>query len=111
MAEKKWCKLINPTTREVQVGVGVNPEYYASIGMTEADVEQSYEGKWYLEGYAPQKPEPSHKEIIQRQIDELEIQITARNMRSAVLGDSFALNKITQIEAQIAELRKQMEVL
>lgn len=111
MAEKKWCKLINPTTREVVLGAGQTPEYYASIGMTEADVEQSYEGRWYLEGYAPQKPEPTPKEIIQAQIDELEAQITDRNVRGAILGDEYALNKLQTIEAQIAELRKQSEAL
>ena len=111
MAEQKWCKLINPTTREVQLGVGQNPEYYASIGMTYDWVEQAYTGQWYLEGYAPQKPQPTPKEIIQAQIDELEAQVTDRNVRGAILGDEYALNKLQTIEAQIAELRKQLEAL
>lgn len=31
-------------------------EWYESIGMTEQDVEQAYNGKWYLTGYAPEQP-------------------------------------------------------
>lgn len=100
----KYAKIINEETKEVQIGVGVNDEYYASIGMTEMEVEQSYNGNWYLKGYAPIKPEPT----IQDKILELENQITARNLRSAIRGDEYALNKITEIEAQIEELRKQL---
>lgn len=42
----------------------------------------------------------------QAQIEDLERQITARNIRGAILGDEYALNKVQEIEAQIAELRK-----
>lgn len=45
---------------------------------------------------------------IEDKIIELEQQITARNIRSAILGDQYAINKITQIEAQIEELRRQL---
>ena len=107
----KYAKIINEETKEVQIGVGVNDEYYDSIGMTEMEVEQAYTGLWYLKGYAPQKPEPTPKEIIQAQINELEAQITDRNVRGAILGDEFALKKLQTIEDQIAELRQQLEVL
>ena len=46
---------------------------------------------------------------IQDQIEALENTITARNIRTAIQGDEYALNKIAEVEAQIAELRKQLE--
>ena len=46
---------------------------------------------------------------IQEQIIALENTITARNIRSAIQGDEYALNKIAEVEAQIEELRKQLE--
>ena len=101
----KYAKIINEETKEVQIGVGVNDEYYASIGMTEMEVEQAYNGLWYLKGYAPIKPEPT----IQDRILELEGKITARNLRSAIFGDEYAIEKILTIEAEIEELRKQLE--
>ena len=101
----KYAKIINEETKEVQIGVGVNDEYYASIGMTEMEVEQAYNGLWYLKGYAPIKPEPT----IQDRILELEGKITARNLRSAIFGDEYAIEKIRTIEAEIEELRKQLE--
>lgn len=45
---------------------------------------------------------------IQEQIVALENTITARNIRNAIQGDEFALNKINTVEAQIEELRKQL---
>lgn len=43
--------------------------------------------------------------IKQQQISELESQITQRNLRSAMLGDQWAIDHITNIENQIAALR------
>lgn len=43
---------------------------------------------------------------VQEQIEALENSITARNIRSAIQGDEYALNKISEIEVQIEELRK-----
>lgn len=106
MIENKYAKIENEETKAVSVGIGNNEDYYKSIGMVKMDVEQSYDGNWYVAGYAPQK---SHNQVIMEQIYELENQITERNMRSAIMGDQFAINKITEIEAQIEELRKQLE--
>lgn len=105
----RYAKIINNETKEVQVGVGVNDEYYASIGMQEMEIEQAYNGRWYISGYAPVKPEPTEEEIIKEQIVDLESQITARNLRGAIFGDEFAINKIQEIEEQINILRKQLE--
>lgn len=49
---KKYAKIINEETKEVSVGLGDNVEFYKSLGMTEQDVEQSFNGSWYLKGYA-----------------------------------------------------------
>lgn len=50
----------------------------------------------------------AHNEIIQMKIDEEEAKITARNIRGAIQGDSFALNKIAEIENNIAQLRAKL---
>lgn len=49
-----------------------------------------------------------HNEIIQMKIDEEEAKITARNIRGAIQGDNFALNKITEVENNIAQLRTKL---
>ena len=53
---KKYAKVVNEETKLCEVGVGTNTSFYASIGMTEIEVEQAYDGSWYLKGYAPEKP-------------------------------------------------------
>ena len=46
---------------------------------------------------------------IQEQIVALENSITARNLRAAIQGDEYALNKIAEVEAQIQQLREQLD--
>lgn len=104
----KWAKIINQETKQCDVGIGTNENFYRSIGMQEMDVEKAYNGSWYLTGHAPQKPQ---REVILGQIESLEHTITERNVRGALIGDSFAINKITETEAQIAQLRQQLEGL
>ena len=58
----KYAKIINEETKEVSIGPGTNSAFYKSIGMTEMEVEQAYDGSWYLAGYAPAKPEPTKEE-------------------------------------------------
>lgn len=60
---KKYARIIDEATKQVQVGVGCPDEYYIEIGMTLMDVEQAYNGNWYVKGYAPIKPEPTEDEL------------------------------------------------
>jgi hypothetical protein len=51
----KYAKIVNNETKQCEVGTGTNAEFYKSIGMTEMEVEQAFDGQWYLKGYAPKK--------------------------------------------------------
>lgn len=53
---KKFAKILDNESKVCSVGIGTNVEFYKSIGMSEMEVEQSYDGSWYLKGYAPEKP-------------------------------------------------------
>lgn len=64
----KYAKIENEKTKSCCVGLGTDKEFYISIGMTEMDVEQAYDGSWYIAGYAPQKPD---KLILEEKINEL----------------------------------------
>lgn len=52
----KYANIINEKTKQCDVGLGSDISFFKSIGMTEMEVEQGYNGVWYVEGYAPQKP-------------------------------------------------------
>ena len=64
---KKFAKIINEETKVCEVGLGTNSTLYQSIGMSEMEVEQAYNGQWYLKGYAPEKP-TEQKEAEVRQV-------------------------------------------
>jgi len=53
----KYAKVVNNETKACEVGLGTDSVFYQSIGMTEQDVEQAWDGGWYLTGYAPSKPQ------------------------------------------------------
>lgn len=69
---KKYAKIINQETKQCEVGTGTNTKFYQSIGMTEMDMEQGYDGNWYVAGYAPAKP-----------VEELQAEVRAK--RNAML--------------------------
>lgn len=54
---KKFAKIINEENKQCEVGIGSNTVFYRSIGMIEIDVEQGYDGNWYVSGYTPKEPE------------------------------------------------------
>lgn len=54
---KYYAKIENSETHTVSIGTGTNTAFYESIGMTMMDVEQGYDGQWYVAGHAPVKPQ------------------------------------------------------
>ena len=65
---KKYAQIIDNKSKLCNVGVGTNTDFYKSIGMKLLDVEQAYNGQWYLEGYAPSQP---LEELKEKKLDEL----------------------------------------
>lgn len=53
----KYAKIIDEKTKEVSIATGINTVFYQSIGMSEMDVEQAWDGAWYIAGYIPEEPE------------------------------------------------------
>lgn len=107
----KYAKVMDKETKQCNVGIGTDCEFYISIGMTEMDVEQAYDGSWYVTGYAPEKPEPTYEEVSQareaeyvRLIDPLH----ARKLRRTVLGkwteedEAEYVAKVTELSDKIA---------
>lgn len=68
---KKYAKITNEITKQCEVGIGTNDEFYKSIGMTLQEVEQGYDGNWYVLGFAPTAPLKSLEELKAEKIAEL----------------------------------------
>lgn len=88
---KKYAKVTNQETKLCEVGLGTNAEFYKSIGMTEMDVEQAYDGSWYVKGYAPVQPVDEYnaeqKEKRSQAYTERTDPLTLRKMRKLALGE------------------------
>ena len=97
-----YYRIVNEETKEVAPVVG--EKCIKLFHAIEIEAEQAPNGHWYEKGHVPQDAIPT----IEQQIKELEEQITDRNVRSAILGDEYAISKLNDIENQIKELRKQL---
>lgn len=53
---KQLSKITNENTKQVEIGYVQNEAFYLERGFTEQEVEQAYNGAWYIKGYAPEKP-------------------------------------------------------
>lgn len=111
----KYAKIINQETKECQVGTGTNAKFYQSIGMAEMDVEQAYNGQWYVAGYAPVQPEPTIEEkneaIRQTRASlyaELIDPLHAQKQRKVVLGEwteELEAEYVAQVKALTAKIQ------
>ena len=101
-----YAIITNEQTKEVAIGTGTDNSYYQSIGMTQMDVEQAYNGAWYVKGYVPSKPEPSIKEQV------LSLEQTygmTRWQREGILAEGSLYSEYTKSKAQeIEDLAKEL---
>ena len=102
----KFAKITNEKTKACQVGLGTNEKFYRAIGMTEMEVEQAYNGQWYLKGYAPAKPEPT----LEEQVSSLEQTYgMTRWQREGILAEGSLYSEYTKSKAQeIEDLAKEL---
>ena len=103
----KYAKVVNQETKECNIGTGTNTAYYKKLGMVEMEVEQAYNGAWYVKGYAPTKPEPT----LEEQVAKLEAETgLTRIMREGILAEgspysAYAKEKALEIEELASQLR------
>ena len=54
---KLYAKIVNETTKQVNVGIGKNDKLYKKMGFVLCDVELGYDNNYYLQGFAPKQDE------------------------------------------------------
>lgn len=103
---KKYAKVINEETKACEVGIGTNTEFYQSIGMTEMEVEQAYDGSWYILGFAPIKPEPTKEEQQQARQEAYKNEVDPITCHIQRLGDEEQTPEVVAKIAALVEERK-----
>ena len=98
---KKYAKVINEETKLCEVGLGTNSTFYQSIGMVEMEVEQAYNGSWYVAGYAPVKPELTKEEIQALRSEAYKNEVDPITCHIQRLGDE---EQTAEVIAEIANL-------
>lgn len=86
----KYVKIVNDETKICEVGLGNNEAFYKSIGMMLQEVEQGWNGYYYIKGYAPQKP----AEIIKaEEIADLKAKLTASDYAVIKIAEGAATSE------------------
>lgn len=115
MIEKKLSKIVDETKKIVDIALGTDSAYYHSIGFFEMDVEKcEWNGNWYVAGYVPEKPAPTHEEQIaewKKQLKEID-EKSARSMRAIIAGVATDEDKefLANLETQAEQIREQLKV-
>ena len=71
---RTYAKIVDDETKLVIVGGGSDINYYQSIGFSEMEVEMAWNGSYYLQGHAPQKPIEAYKQEKLNQLQALKNQ-------------------------------------
>ena len=66
---KKYALIIDEKNKLCNVGLGTNEKFYQSQGFTLQDVEQAYNGQWYIAGFAPKRPIDELKKLKRTEIN------------------------------------------
>ena len=104
----KYAKVINEETKECQVGIGTNTDFYQEIGMVEMDVEQAYNGAWYVAGYAPEEPEAEKKAKRKKELIAELAELDLKQIRS--LAAKAAGTATDEDVAVLADLEEQKAI-
>ena len=103
---KKFVKILDNESKLCSIGIGTDTEFYRSIGMSEMEVEEAYDGSWYLAGYAPSKPEPTKEEQQKAREEAYRAEIDPITCHIQRLGDEEQTAEIIAEIASLVEERK-----
>ena len=94
---KKYAIFENKEIKQVNI---VEGKLISLLHAELMDVEQAYNGNWYLVGYAPTKPEPTLQERLEQLEKEYQMN---RWQREAILAPNSLYSDFTKKRAQELE--------
>ena len=94
-----YAKIEDEDRKIVSLGTGKNSAFYAAIGMTEMDVEEGYDGQFYVKGYAPGQPLEEQKAAKLSEIN------AAYNTATSALVATYPQTELLTFDKQEQEAR------
>lgn len=107
----KYAKIENLQKGLVTVGLGSDIEFYKSQGFEEMDVEQAWDGNWYITDKVPEKPVAYdlEQELIKKEYK----YNMPRVIREGILGNPSMYSEFNVLRAreleEIAEKIRQLK--
>lgn len=105
----KLHKIINNKTKQVELGYEEYKQFYLDNGFTYIEdnlLEQAYDGQWYLQGFAPTKPQATNEEIKTFRVQEYIVNIDPITAEISRLRDEEQTDKNIAEINNLLKLRK-----
>ena len=101
----KYVKFDKKSGLCTEVGISTNTDFYKSIGMVYMEVEQAYDGSYWLKGYAPTKSDD------EQTLEELQKEQTELNAQIEQLKDQLLTATLADDTDQIESIKAQYQTL
>lgn len=98
-----YAKIKDSVTCEVTVGTGTNVSFYESIGMEKMDVEQAYNGRWYLVGFAPNPTKEEQLDALTAEYRQGKANLCEAYTTATMQGDTETAQSVAQDMADLDE--------
>ena len=106
----KYARVMNKETKICEVGLGTDKDFYESIGMEEMEVEQAYDGNWYVKGYAPTQPLDELKQAKLTEVDQWTAsKITGGFVSTCYNGENILYDTDTETQLTMTKARANCE--
>ena len=100
----KYAQILDEETKVCAIANFDEPEKLKKYGFEEMDVEQAYNGNWYVSGYAPEKPAPTHEEQRENRANAYQIEVDPITSHISRLKDE---EQTPEIEQEIEDLKQE----
>lgn len=100
-----YCNYDKNTKKCLEVGTGTNTNFYKSIGMVDMEVEQAYDGSYWLKGYAPTKSDD------EQALEELQKAQTSLEAQIEQLKDQLLTATLADDTEQVAAIKAEYQNL
>ena len=100
----KYAKILDEESKVCSVGLGDNEQFYIAHGFEKMEVEQAYNGAWYIKGYAPEEPAPTKEEQKEKRAAAYQQEVDPITCHIQRLADE---EQTPEIEEEIAELKQE----
>lgn len=101
-----YCEHINESTKQIFGLTAKKYDGYIEVN----DIEQAYNGQWYIKGYTPEKPAPTEEEQRQKRAEAYRVEVDPITSQISRLRDEEQTTEIIEKINELLQKRNELVV-